>query len=370
MIEHPTLYVRDSNKSIRFWFLEQEDEKYRSVSGVLGTTNPIRSGWQIAESKNVGKINKTSPIEQAQKEIISEYTKKQSLGYVADKDSVDIQILFEPMLAKPFDLKKISWKHQNYIQPKMDGVRCVALSHGLFSRNGKSFDSVPHIAKILEPVFKEYPDLVLDGELYNHILRDDFNKIISLVRKQKPEVSDLKLSEKMIQYHIYDCFLEQGFGKRYELIKNIVNSLSSSSIVLVPTFSLSEKDSVDDWHSKFTEDNFEGAMIRLGNMPYENKRSFQLMKLKNFIDQEFKVLRIEEGTGNRTGMAGKIICQLNDGREFGAGIKGSHDYSRQLLKNCNNYINGTATVRYFNLTPDGIPRFPVCVAIFDGERDI
>ena len=90
----------------------------------------------------------------------------------------------KPMLAHKYNPDKADYPA--YIQPKLDGVRCVFTKDGAYSRTGKEFKNVDHIKKDLKVVFNRYPNLILDGELYNHGLKDDFEKIISLVRKTKP----------------------------------------------------------------------------------------------------------------------------------------------------------------------------------------
>ena len=108
------------------------------------------------------------------------------------------------MLAHKFDPAKIVWDDYVYMQPKLDGVRCLFTKDGAFSRTGKQFMNIKHIEKDLGHVFDALPWLVLDGELYNHNLRDNFEKIISLVRKQKPTEEDKYEARVWTQYHVYD----------------------------------------------------------------------------------------------------------------------------------------------------------------------
>ena len=104
---------------------------------------------------------------------------------------------------RPLDFEN----HTYFIQPKLDGVRCIIRKDGAFSRNGKSFKNVEHILKELEPLFEYAPELILDGELYNHDLKEDFNQIISLVRKTKRITeNDRERSRELIQFHNYDIF--------------------------------------------------------------------------------------------------------------------------------------------------------------------
>jgi len=101
---------------------------------------------------------------------------------------------FQCMLAHPVGKKQTDWSDA-YIQPKLDGVRCYITSTGAFSRNHKPFHNINHILRELEHVFSKYPDIILDGVAIQPLkLKDNFNKIISLVRKQKPTFADMKRS--------------------------------------------------------------------------------------------------------------------------------------------------------------------------------
>jgi len=112
----------------------------------------------------------------------------------------------KPMLAHKYDEKRIDWSEPVYIQPKLDGVRCLFTKDGAYSRTGKQFKNLAHIELALIPFFKKQPDVVLDGELYNHKLKRDFEKIISLVRKQKPTAEDRLNAQHLVQFHVYDYF--------------------------------------------------------------------------------------------------------------------------------------------------------------------
>ena len=96
---------------------------------------------------------------------------------------------FKPMLAHPVS-KTIDFNETLFIQPKLDGVRCFITATGAYSRNNKQFHNCKHILTELKPLFVDNPNLILDGELYNHRFKNNFNKIISLVRKQKPTQQD------------------------------------------------------------------------------------------------------------------------------------------------------------------------------------
>ena len=123
-------------------------------------------------------------------------------------------------------------------------------------------------------------------------------------------------------------------------------------------------------YNNFIEKGYEGAMVRINNFGYEHKRSKSLLKLKKFIDEEFKIVELLEGEGNNSGMVGKVKLLTKDGKQFGANMTGSWEECVKLFKIKDQYINGEATIKYFELTPDGIPRFPVVVKLYKGERDL
>jgi DNA ligase-1 len=245
--------------------------------------------------------------------------------------------------------------------------RCIITKNGMFSRNGKPIISAPHIFESIKHLFENDANLVFDGELYNHELKNDFNKIISLVKKTKPNSKDLEESKKVIQYYVYDLpSCNDKFSVRSKELNNIVNGLNNKYIVFVDTNLVNNQEELDKLYTKSLQDGYEGQMIRIDG-GYENKRSKNLLKRKEFIDDEFKIIDIEEGVGNRSGMMGRLVLVDSNGKRFESNARGNEEYYKELLNNKIEYIGKMATIRYQNLTPDGIPRFPVCIAIRDYE---
>jgi DNA ligase-1 len=107
-------------------------------------------------------------------------------------------------------------------------------------------------------------------------------------------------------------------------------------------------------------------MIRL-DKEYENKRSKSLLKHKSFIDEEYTILDVVEGEGNKTGMVGSFIFENKDGKRFNSSPKFNWEVCKQMWNERDTLIGKQATVKYFNLTPDNIPRFPYVTAIRDYE---
>ena len=224
------------------------------------------------------------------------------------------------MLAQKSGDRELDFENHTYfIQPKLDGVRCIIRKDGAFSRNGKSFKNVEHILKELKPLFDYAPELILDGELYNHDLKEDFNKIISLVRKTKRITDeDRRESQRLIQFHNYDIFdvNRQGLSyvERLDLMRHIQRKYNLLYTRAVSTQRVNNKVDINLLNKINKKQGFEGSMIR-NNMPYEpGKRSWTLQKVKSWMDEEFKIVGFVMGKGKFELGLGKFIVEDKYGR--------------------------------------------------------
>jgi DNA ligase-1 len=362
-VKYATLFHKDTKDKTRVWWMEREwnlSGRYRTIAGLLHGQK-VASAWKQATPKNVGKVNATTADEQAHAEIQSQYTKKIDRKYHINLEDIEEAKIFAPMLAQKYDPAKFVWNKfacEYVSQPKLDGIRCIAKADGLFSRQGKPFN-LPHIREGLEGVFTHRPDAILDGELYHHLFKDDFNSIVSLVKKETRTDEEEKRCRDLIQYHVYDMYGEDNFHSRFQSLDRLVWNHAGPAIVIVPSMVIEDQESLDADYAHHLEMGYEGQIIRL-DAPYENKRSKNLLKRKEFQDEEFELTEVQEGLGNWAGYAKRALCKLPDGRSFGAGIKGTQEFTKELLGNWRKYEG--VTVRYFARTPDGIPRFPVAVA--------
>lgn len=370
---YETLYKKTTTGAIQIWRKERLGNRYRTVSGQINGA-AVTSEWTTVEGKNVGRSNETTPEQQAISEIESQYTKKLSQGgYHKNIKDVDTVKFFKPMLADKFDPKYLPTDDTRvYVQPKLDGMRCIATKDGLFSRQGKPILSVPHVVEALKPHFDSDTDLILDGELYSHDLNEDFNQIMHLVKKLKPTAEHLAETKEKIQYHVYDMPSHpSGFGDRALAITDL--DLDKNAVVMVKTYLIPANGSIitelDKNNSVFLSDGYEGMIVRIDDKPYENKRSRQLLKRKEFRDEEFTVVSITEGTGNRSGMAGRVTYKTAAGKSFDTNITGGFEYYKELLREADEYVGGQGTVKFFEYTPDGVPRFGVTVALYKDGRD-
>ena len=268
-----------------------------------------------------------------------------------------------------------------YVQPKLDGVRCLiqygdGVSPGViaYSRTGKEWKNIDHILQELVPFFQKYPNHILDGELYNHDLKNDFEKIISLVRKTKPTDKDRLESELKVQFHCYDTIMEHwNFEDRMLFINEnfgYYGKFDSDVNMIVPTPShlVHNTEEVEVAHEDYLEQGYEGSILRK-NERYECKRSWTLMKVKDFSDAEAVIVGYEEGKGKREGHLGKFIMQDEDGNQFGCPPGKGYNYQdmKDMLNNIHDYIGKRATFTYFERTKANSYRHPLFKNIRDYE---
>ena len=272
----------------------------------------------------------------------------------------------KPMLAHKYKEDKADYPA--FIQPKLDGVRCLFTAKGAFSRANNQFMNVDHIEKALKPFFAKNPTTVLDGELYNHGLKDDFEKIISLVKKKKPTDDDKAEAKELVQYHVYD--VASMTIANYTTRLNFVNALNYvHPICKVDTQVSLDFDDALSLHKKNLKLGYEGSIYRSWSGKYKGTRSWDLMKFKDFHDTEATIVGYEIGKGKRQGTLGKFIMQDDEGIEFGCPPGKGYDYKdlANMLDNVHDYIGQRATFTYFQRTQAGSYRHPLYKCIRNYE---
>ena len=275
----------------------------------------------------------------------------------------------KPMLAHKYDDSRVDWSKPVYIQPKLDGVRCLFTKHGAYSRTGKQFMNLRHIEMALKPLFDYQPNIILDGELYNHKLKNDFEKIISLVRKQKPNEEDRRDAQHLVQFHVYDFFDEIQYDYyQARMHKLVCSDIYGTRIKYVPAKIVSSYKTARAIHAKFLADGYEGSIIRLDGL-YKHGRSYDLMKFKDFSDTEATIIGYELGKGKREGTLGKFLMIDDDDNEFGCPPGKGYNYKdlAYMLKNIDDYIGKRATFTYFQRTNAGSYRHPLFKCIRNYE---
>lgn len=276
---------------------------------------------------------------------------------------------FSPMLAK--DYKDYAGKiaFPAYVQPKLDGVRMTVGPFGpngsiaFRSRGDKNASAGVHedLRRILEARLP--PGVVLDGEMYAHGIA--FQELVH--RYKKPDVAN-----EMLAYHVFDLFdakePDMGFSERLRWLSEIVGPMARESkyIVQVPIKLARSQAEFDAAHREFVAQGYEGTIVRTKDGKYHMTRTADLLKRKDFQTDEFKIVGAKPGKGAHSGA---VVWELEttSGSRFHATMKASLDERRRMFDRSKAYMGRPLTVQYQGLSKDGIPRFPVGIAIRDYE---
>lgn len=347
------LYNTNSKGNKIIWKIQVENKG--DFSEIITETGQIDGKLtkhikKISKGKNIGKKNSTTHFIQAIKEAQSKWNKR--------KLTTELNTIIKPMLAQNFKDFKHKLSFPVFVQPKLDGYRCVfnPNTNKFYTRNSKEFNNLDYLLKELTHIPK---NIILDGELYNHNLK--FEELGAL-RKNKNNNNE---QNKNFQYHIYDLIdlsdSTKKFSERFSLLKNLLNN--TNYIKIVDTFTVNNENEINDFHNLNLQNNYEGTMIRNNSLYKMNFRSYDLLKLKNFDDDEFKIIGFEEESDSLTNDKMIIfICETKHKKSFKIGSKGTKKERKEFLEkvknNPENYIGKFLTVQYFGFTDNGIPRFP------------
>ena len=373
VLNEKLLYKRDSKGKIRQWrgWVEkgQNNRYFMYVETGLLDGNKTTNRPKIYFQGKQGREAKGQAIF----ELESKVSKKRDEGYFDTIKEAQDTLVVLPMLALDFNKRSHDISYPAIGQRKFDGVRSMASinpdgSVSLKSRKGKEFPHMNHLRQQIASL-KDIPDgAFLDGELYSDTLT--FQEVVGLVRRETLKAGD-EDKLKQISYRLYDMLdpddRKAGFQKRYDGVKKILGSKPPKNLILTENFELNDKADVKKYHDQFVDEGYEGIMIRNKDGEYGiNKRSKHLQKFKEFYDQEFEIVGYEEGKGNAEGTV-IWICITENGDLFSAQPTGTVAERTEYFKNGDDYIGATLTVRYFEMTDDGIPRFPKGVAIRNYE---
>lgn len=370
------LFTIDSAYRVRIW------KCWVSLDQIPGIfyTDGLEEGkektptFKASKEMNVGKANYLTAEDQAHEMLQQEVSKKLKSNYFYTIQEAQTQKIFLPMLAHKFKDYEKTLEYPVYSQPKLDGARCnIYWSEKenkvvMVSRTGKEYLSCPHILNELISICEKHKNIVFDGEIYNHDLKHEFEKLMSLCRKSKPSKEDLLESSEKLEYHIYDIYdkdyPELSYNERSTKLSKLFSSFEFSKIKFVPDTLCKDKETLDRMEEIALEQGYEGLMVRIPESTYKvDGRSKDLLKRKNFIDEEFPIVDILEGEGQWKGKAKKVIVLLPNGKHCGCGIDGSFEINQERFENKEKYIGKLATVKYFRLTKDDMLYIPVCKQI-------
>lgn len=405
-----TLYKRDKHDHVRFWTIQHDNVSYWTISGIFPNGKAQKTAPTFVEQKNIGKANETSLEEQVIKEVKAKIAYQIDHGFTYEVPDINDKRFEVSLASKYIDRKEKNKLVYPYIyQQKLDGIRCYLkcergsdeffgdsfMNISAWSRGHKEFVSVEHLKqdRVITAIFERFPDIILDGELYNHELKSDFNRICSLVKKTKPTQADLDESKEKIYFNCFDCYFKNSpnltFMQRNERLMSYVDDLyylkeeveeesrfrfvTSEGISLFGGLNkfLASDEEVEEQIKEYVDEGFEGIMLK-HDVPYFFGRSTDLLKYKFFKDGEYKIVTFEEGKGNLKGIAASVVCVADNGTEFRAGVTGTQDEARQMFIDRDKYVGKLATIKYQELTPvqdgkGGVPRFGKMVTVRDYE---
>jgi DNA ligase-1 len=387
----PTLYSRTKNGSIEQWTIRVEGVGDARAFNIITEYGHVGGKLQEAceavyEGKNLGKKNETTAKDQAEKQALAEWnTKKARKGYTEDLTKAqaggnDGAGGIRPMLAKKWTEHGEKVVFPVYVQPKLDGIRCIAITNEngtvtLWSREQKQFLAPSKLAEQIADLNLP-PGTILDGELYNHELRSDFEKIASCTRKPYPASDE---EQALIQYHVYDLPSQAGhFGTRWTKMQLLLPS-DHAVIKSVETKFIFGEDQLGELFETFRAAGYEGCMIRAleivnkkgiktADEGYEqDTRSYFLLKMKEFDEDEFPIVGVKEGVGKMAGLA-IFRCTAKSGNEFDVKLEGSLEGLRKYMQDEITWKGKKLTVQYQGITnKTTVPRFPVGKVVRDYE---
>lgn len=365
--EFPILYGQDKTGKTKVWrasvFLNPTGTAYSLIEYGQLSGKMQSSRRDVTVGKNVGKKNETSPLQQCLQETERKWIDKrdkENYSENVNSESSEEERTYSPMLAQT--LKKDKLQFPCYVQPKIDGLRCLFYRRNgewvAQSRTGATFTTVDHIKAVL-PLLREGE--VFDGELYT--TRIPFETLAGLIKKKKLTSEDLE-KLRQVEYHCYDMYMEDTtFEERHERLSSL--SLEYP-IVRVETTLIDSVEEFDKKFSEYTTSGFEGIMIRSITGKYAlNYRSKDLCKYKEFEEGEYKIIGYTQGDGRDAGTV-IWICETPEGKVFHVRPRGTVEHRSEWYQSGKENVGKMLTVVYQNLSEQGVPRFPVGKAIRDG----
>lgn len=346
-----TLYGKDKKGDFKVWTIWTEDEKLYITFGKEGGKLQLKE--EVIEGKNKGRSNETSPSEQAEFEAKSRINKQIDKGYRYNKDELG-EIELMPMLAHDYLKQGHRIKYPCYGSPKLDGVRCLAIKSEdgviLKSRGGKLYH-VEHIINQLNSVM--IVGEVFDGELYVH--GSFLEEIVSAVKKPNELTPSL-------HYVIFDIVDKQPFEDR--LVKMELDLRRFDHCPNIQTLiykDIANEDTMKYYHKEYVSRGYEGICLRNKCGMYESgKRSADLQKYKEFLDEEFEIIGILKDR-NENAVFGLYDPTAN---AYFTCTYGDFDQRKYQLEHPEEFIGKMLTVKYQARYKDSkLPQFPTGVVI-------
>lgn len=375
------LYKRDNKSKIRVVSLiltryNTPDGEFYTITGESGQNG----GKQVKRPLiriEFGRASRT--IEQQAileyNSIINNYLDKgyktqEQLGIVDINDTVEVESkvpninldqngALKPMLAKHYkDIPNFDWDKSYYASIKLDGTRStIFMRNGKIvtsSRGGKNYDiPATHILNdpCVKAIFELYPDIILDGELYIHGKPLSYISGLCRLKELDPKHDELR-------FYCYDIVDEsKTFIDRLEIIKSLpIDPLSKLKIV--EHYPLSGKEDIMNKHNQAIQDGYEGLILRDPLKTYKCGSRDRMFKVKEFTDDEFKILGIVDGLRDEDMC---FLMETKKGYVFKAKPVGDRKLKTWYKEHINDLIGQMGTVKYFGYTTTDkpVPNLPV-----------
>jgi DNA ligase 1 len=359
MIELPALYHRGSKGELRQWRVYTRGNTIFTEHGCVDGKLQVSS--KLAFAKNVGKSNATTDDEQADKEAQALQLFKIERKYAYTKEAAQADERIRPMLAHAFEKRAGKINYPADMQPKLDGVRCLAYIEGedvvLMSRSGKFYD-VEHVSNDLRGKIEK--NRILDGELYIH--GAEFQDFQSLVKR--PQEGSIA-----VKFHVYDVydFNKQAamWPERRKWLESYFTDNKFDHCFIVETETVNDAEEVLAKHDEYVDDDYEGGIVRdLRGVYRFGYRSPFLLKVKSFDDEEFKIVGFTDGRGKFKGCV-RWICEIEDGSTFNVAPAGTYEQRATWYNEGVLWVGQKLTVKFFGKSKTGIPRFPIGLHLRD-----
>jgi DNA ligase-1 len=297
---------------------------------------------------------------------------------------------FNVALANKYDektKKKVSFeKDVWYVSRKLDGVRCLIIVDDKgkaksFARSGKQFHTLSLVEKELEELGVK--NVVYDGEMciVDEEGNEDFQSIMKEIgRKDHVIQNGLFQIFDFIPYRMFSKgYGETGlFSQRVFALQNLMLGKQHKMIDYLEQVPVSSFEELDALTITATKKGWEGLMLRK-NVPYQGKRSNDILKVKTFYDAEYEVkdvffgpLRyIKEGIEVEEEMLSGVAVE-HKGNTVRVGSGFTIDQRKHLFEHPQDILGKTITVQYFeeskNQDGEFSLRFPVIKVIHGNER--
>jgi DNA ligase-1 len=338
----------DSKKKIRSWSISTEGATYSVSHGLADGAK--QTSLVTCQPKNVGRSNETTGEQQAISEAKGLWNKqKNRKGYTEEIPTEQPDM---PMLAHKYVKFKKKVKFPCVVSPKINGIRLsLSALGGSVTTNSRTNSTLTGLDRITEE-YVDFDDVELDGELYSRTLT--FEQLGSTIRKG--DINDPRMES--VFFYAFDIMNDETYHERVIRLESLIASLKKAEIV--PWYIVNSHEEIEEKHKEFVDAGFEGTMIRNIDSHYQkNVRSYDLLKWKNFMDEEFEVVGWSTGKGKYENVPTFVLkCEAG---EFEATPEGDQELREFYLANADSYIGSFATVRFFEYTTKGVPYLPVLV---------